>query len=58
MAEVKKYTINVPQAKLDRLTRRLEDAEFPEEIEDGGSTYGVPVSVNRNISQEIDKANH
>ena len=45
MAQVKEYKIDVPQAKIDRLMRRLDDTEYPESIEDGGWTYGAPVSV-------------
>lgn len=45
MSQVKEYKIDVPQAKIDRLMRRLDDTEYPESIEDGGWTYGAPVSV-------------
>jgi hypothetical protein len=44
MSGVKEYKIDVPQQKLDRLKRRLDDAEFPDELEDGpGWDYGAPV---------------
>lgn len=44
MSSVKEYKIDVPQQKLDRLKRRLDDAEFPDELEDGpGWDYGAPV---------------
>jgi hypothetical protein len=44
MSGIKEYKIDVPQQKLDRLKRRLDDAEFPDELEDGpGWDYGAPV---------------
>lgn len=43
MSEIKEYTINVPQAKIDRLMRRLQDTDFPSEIEDAGWGYGSPL---------------
>lgn len=44
MSEIKEYTIHVPQEKLDRLQRRLEDADFPSELEDNpGWDYGAPL---------------
>ena len=44
MATVKEYKIEFPQAKVDRLKRRLEEAEFPDEVEDGSAwDYGSPV---------------
>lgn len=50
MAQVKEYKIDVPQAKIDRLLRKLDDAEYPEGIEGGGDNYGSQVLVER---QEI-----
>ncbi|EME41047.1 hypothetical protein DOTSEDRAFT_136755 [Dothistroma septosporum NZE10] len=44
MSEVKKYSVNVPQAKIDRLKRRLEDTDFPNELEDAGWDYGSPLT--------------
>lgn len=43
MPEIKPYKIAVPQAKVDRLMRKLDDAEYPDEIEDAGWQYGSPV---------------
>lgn len=43
VSEVKEYTINVPQEKIDRLMRRLEDTEFPQELEDAAWDYGSPL---------------
>jgi hypothetical protein len=44
MSGIKEYKIDVPQQKLDRLKRRLDDVEFPDELEDGpGWDYGAPV---------------
>ena len=42
MSEVKEYTINVPQEKLDRLKRRLDDTVFPAVLEDATWDYGSP----------------
>ncbi|KAF7196640.1 putative epoxide hydrolase [Pseudocercospora fuligena] len=43
MSAVKEYTINVPQDKIDRLKRRLDEAEFPSELEDAAWDYGSPL---------------
>lgn len=43
MSEVREYTINVPQEKLDRLKRRLDDYQWPTEISDDPKwDYGTP----------------
>lgn len=45
MAEIRKYTVNVPQEKLDRLKRRLDDYEWPTALSDeSGWDYGTPQS--------------
>jgi hypothetical protein len=46
MANVKEYTIHVPDAKLKRLQQKLELVDFPEhQIEDAGWQYGTPLFV-------------
>lgn len=46
MPEVKEYKVNVPQEKIDRLMRRLDDTEFPTELEDAPEwQYGSPMYV-------------
>ena len=42
--KIKEYTISVPQEKIDRLMKRLDDTEFPTELEDGPEwQYGTPM---------------
>lgn len=46
MTTVKPYTVKVPQEKLDKLKRQLDEAEFPTELEDNpGWDYGAPLYV-------------
>lgn len=43
MAQIRRYTIDIPQAKLDRLKRRLDDYQWPTELEDDPAwDYGTP----------------
>ncbi|CAK1358557.1 unnamed protein product [Cercospora beticola] len=51
MAQVKEYKIDVPQAKIDRLLRKLDDAEYPEGIEGGGDNYGSQVKDVKRIAE-------
>jgi len=44
------FTIDVPQAELDDLRRRLEAARWPDELPDGGWERGVPVGYLRELS--------
>ncbi|KAL2065585.1 hypothetical protein VTL71DRAFT_3255 [Oculimacula yallundae] len=45
MSGIEKYTINVPDAKIQKLKQKLEAADLPElEIEGAGWKYGAPVS--------------
>ena len=47
MPEIREFKVNVPQEKIDRLHRRLDDTEFPTELEDGpGWQYGSPMYSN------------
>jgi hypothetical protein len=43
MPEIREYKIAVPQQKLDRLKNRLEDYEWPTELEDTRWDYGAPL---------------
>ena len=44
MPEVKEYKVNVPQEKIDKLMKKLDDVEFPSELEDDpGFDFGSPV---------------
>ena len=46
MPGIKEFKIDVPQEKIDRLMKRLDETEFPTELEDGpGWQYGSPMSV-------------
>jgi Epoxide hydrolase N terminus len=42
MSEVRPYKIDVPQAKLDRLKQKLDDYQWPTELENVGWDYGTP----------------
>ncbi|MCD2192759.1 epoxide hydrolase 1 [Actinomycetospora endophytica] len=41
MAELKPFTVDIPQARLDDLRRRLEDARLPDQPSGAGWGYGV-----------------
>jgi hypothetical protein len=42
--EIREFTCKVPQEKIDRLHKRLDEVEFPTELEDGpGWDYGSPM---------------
>jgi hypothetical protein len=46
MADIKPYTINVPEEKLQRLKQKLALTDLLSyEIEDAGWTYGTPLFV-------------
>ena len=46
MVGIEKHTINVPEAKLQKLKQKLELADLPEhEIEGAGWKYGVPAYI-------------
>lgn len=44
MPDIKPYTINVPQEKIDKLNRKLDDYDWPAELEDHTWDYGSPSS--------------
>jgi hypothetical protein len=43
MAKIKDYTVKVPQEKIDKLMRRLDDVEYPSEVDESSWNYGPPV---------------
>jgi epoxide hydrolase len=43
MTDIRPYTIDIPQADLDELQRRLERAQFPDELSTAAGAYGVSV---------------
>lgn len=44
MASIQPFTIFVPQARLDKLTSKLENADFPDELDGAGWDYGAPLA--------------
>jgi pimeloyl-ACP methyl ester carboxylesterase len=46
---IRPFTIDVPQADLDDLQRRLDEARWPDELP-GGGDYGVPQSYVRSLA--------
>ena len=42
---VNEFRIDIPQADLDDLARRLADARWPNELDGAGTDYGMPLSV-------------
>lgn len=44
MAPVTPYTVAVSDDRLDRLRKKLELTEFPDELDDAGWDYGVPLA--------------
>ncbi|EME78691.1 uncharacterized protein MYCFIDRAFT_63545 [Pseudocercospora fijiensis CIRAD86] len=45
MSVIKEYTIDVPQQKIDRLKKRLDDTDFPSELEGNPAwDYGSPLA--------------
>lgn len=45
MPDIKEYKIAVPQEKLDRLKQKLQDYDWPTELEDAQWQYGSPLWV-------------
>lgn len=43
MAPIRPFTIDIPQASLERLHQKLALTNLPEDIDEAGSEYGVPV---------------
>ncbi|EXJ53620.1 uncharacterized protein A1O5_13187 [Cladophialophora psammophila CBS 110553] len=44
MAQIRDYEINVPQEKLDRLNRQIDEYQWPTELEGAGWDYGSPLA--------------
>jgi len=44
MASIQPFGIFVPQARLDRLASKLDNADFPDELDDAGWDYGAPLA--------------
>ena len=44
MASIEPFGIFVPQAKLDKLASKLDNATFPDELDDAGWDYGAPLA--------------
>jgi len=51
MSEIKEFRIEIPQADLDDLARRLADTRLPDEVPGSGSDYGMPLDVVRRLAQ-------
>jgi hypothetical protein len=43
MASIKPYKIAIPDATLDKLKLKLSITDFPEELENVGTSYGAPL---------------
>ncbi|KAF8902453.1 Alpha/Beta hydrolase protein [Mucidula mucida] len=49
MSNEKRFQISVSDDKIDLLRRKLELCAFPDELEDAGSDYGVPLATMRRL---------
>lgn len=46
MPEIREFKVNVPQEKIDRLHKRIDETEFPTELSDAPEwQYGTPMYV-------------
>lgn len=52
MAEIREYKINIPQEKIDRLHRQIDDYQWPTELENAGWDYGSPLYVSISTTKE------
>ena len=43
MASIEPYTISIPDAKLEQLQKKLEAADFPDELDEAEWAYGAPL---------------
>ncbi|WP_238007740.1 epoxide hydrolase [Dactylosporangium sp. AC04546] len=48
---IRPFSVEVPQAELDELRRRLERAQWPDELPGAGDAYGVPQSRVRELTR-------
>jgi pimeloyl-ACP methyl ester carboxylesterase len=51
MSDIKEFRIDIPQADLDDLARRLADTRWPDEVAGAGTDYGMPLGVVRRLAQ-------
>jgi epoxide hydrolase len=51
MSDIKEFRIDIPQADLDDLARRLADTRWPDEVPGSGTDYGMPLGVVRRLAQ-------
>ncbi|KAJ4296782.1 hypothetical protein N0V90_006830 [Kalmusia sp. IMI 367209] len=52
MSSPEPYTIHVPEAHIDKLNRKLEDADYPDELEtDDQWRYGAPLSDVKRLAE-------
>jgi pimeloyl-ACP methyl ester carboxylesterase len=51
MDDIKEFRIDIPQADLDDLARRLADTRWPDEVSGAGTDYGMPLGVVRRLAQ-------
>lgn len=55
MASPQPFTIDVPQARVDRLKQKLSLAEFPDELEESGWDYGSPLADIKRLTKAWEK---
>ena len=51
MPSPKPFTIDIPQAKIDRLKQKLALAEFPDELENSGWDLGCPLAEIKRLTK-------
>src|SRR5262245_54961569 len=51
MSDIKPYRIDIPQADLDDLNRRLENTRWPDELPGVGWTLGVPLAYLKELTE-------
>ncbi|KAI4143507.1 MAG: hypothetical protein L6R39_004548, partial [Caloplaca ligustica] len=44
MASIEPFTVSVPDSQLERLSQKLSDANFPDELDEAGWDYGAPLA--------------
>ena len=50
MTSIESYTVSVPDSEIQRLKQKLSVASFPDELEDSGWDYGVPLADVKRLS--------
>jgi pimeloyl-ACP methyl ester carboxylesterase len=51
MTEIKEFRIDIPQADLDDLAKRLDATRWPDEVTGGGTDYGIPLAVAQRLAR-------